>query len=449
MNLFFRSPAARLRRSRPAARPRRRLTLETLEKRTVLSGLGDTLLPPPALGAAGVVEGFGEDGGATTGSEYEATVIARGLMNPTGITAARLRGSHALFFTQLPEPGVPMGSNTVNRLSLASGRITELTRGEPEPTNIVQDRHGTVYWTCKSAGVILRQTLDGDTQLVLRDLEAPTGISVSRDGRTLYFTEVPTPGVSGGMGGRNKVSKLDLRTGATTLIDFGDPEPTDIVVAPNGDLFWTCKSAGVIVGYNGRTGESGVLLRDLRAPTGIALEGNDLYFTEVPTPGVSGAMGGMNRVSKLNLRQLRTTLVDFGDPEPTDVTVDRDGTVYWTCTSAGVIVAATRVPDGPGESAPPGRAFGVEGLSADGDPAGTGPVRPAASPASARDARLGEVLGEWTAFRDGTRAAAGGRGRDLYFADLAAPGTAEVESGGAGLADHSFSGPLATDAMTA
>ena len=69
----------------------------------------------------------------------------------------------------------------------------------------------------------------------------------------------------------------------------------------------------------------------------------NLYFTEVPTPGIPGSAGGLNRVSKLNLRTTKVSLIHAGDPEPTDVTVARNGNVYWTCTSAGVIVEAKRL----------------------------------------------------------------------------------------------------------
>ena len=67
-------------------------------------------------------------------------------------------------------------------------------------------------------------------------------------GLALYFTEVPTPGVSGANGGKNKVSVLKLSTGAVTVIDEGDPDPVDVTVAPFGStVYWTCRSAGVIV----------------------------------------------------------------------------------------------------------------------------------------------------------------------------------------------------------
>ena len=110
---------------------------------------------------------------------------------------------------------------------------------------------------------------------------------------------------------------------------------------------WSLASAqgqGLLNVFQDKDGNTSVLLQGLNKPVGIVLnrKGDRLYWTEVPTPGVSGANGGQNRVWELNLRTMRRTLVHFGDPEPTDITVGRDGTVYWTCTSAGVIVEASR-----------------------------------------------------------------------------------------------------------
>lgn len=86
-----------------------------------------------------------------------------------------------------------------------------------------------------------------------------------------------------------------------------------------------------------------VVASGLTRPSGIVAGACDeLCFSEVPNPGVSGPNGGQNRVWELNLRTMKKTLVDFGDPEPTDITVARDGALYWTCSSAGVIVEATR-----------------------------------------------------------------------------------------------------------
>ena len=88
---------------------------------------------------------------------------------------------------------------------------------------------------------------DGVIRVLLSGLSKPTGITVDRKGRNLYFTEVPTPGVSGANGGQNKVSKYDLNKAQLSVIHMGDPQPTDVAVASDGAVYWTCTSAGVIV----------------------------------------------------------------------------------------------------------------------------------------------------------------------------------------------------------
>lgn len=139
---------------------------------------------------------------------YRFSVVASGLDRPVGIT---VEGSETIYFTLIPTPGVGGGANGVAKLDLEMGAITMLHVGEPEPVNIVTDHHGDLYWTCKSAGVILKQTEEGATS------------------------------------GQNRVNALDLRTKAVRVIHEGDPEPTDVAVARNGNLYWTCTIAGVIV----------------------------------------------------------------------------------------------------------------------------------------------------------------------------------------------------------
>jgi streptogramin lyase len=278
----------------------------------------------------------------SSAQEYETKVVVSGLVRPTGIT---IQGSQTLYFTQLPTPGVPGsmgGTNTVNRIVLGAGEIETLTMGEPEPTHLALARDGTLYWTCKSAGVILERSRSGDVSLFLGGLTKPSGISVGQDG-DVYFTMLPTPGVSGMMGGTNTVNVSD-GTSIQTLT-MGEPEPTDIAVAKDGTAYWTCKSANVILRRTA-DGTVSLLLGGLNKPVGIALDHQDrtLYFTEVPTPGVPGSMGGANKVNELDLETMALTVVDFGDPEPTDVAVARNGRIYWTCSSAGVIVEAKPVP---------------------------------------------------------------------------------------------------------
>jgi hypothetical protein len=266
--------------------------------------------------------------------QYSTRVIASGLQSPTGIA---IDGSEVIYFTQVPTPGVAGGANSVARLDLDSGAIAILHAGEPEPRNITIDRNGNLYWSCTSAGVILTQDEDGDTSQLLTGLDRPIGIAIGRNG-TLYFTEVPVPGVAGGT---NRVVAFNGATQST--LSMGEPEPVDVAVARNGDVYWTCRSAGVILRRSG--GVTAPFLTELDDPVGIAIDhkGENLFFTEVPTPGFSGANGGRNKVWRVNLATSERTLIDEGDPEPTDITVARNGNLYWTCTSAGVIMEARRV----------------------------------------------------------------------------------------------------------
>jgi len=175
--------------------------------------------------------------------EFSTRVIASGLNRPTGIVA----GDEELYFTEVPNPATPNAGNGVKRLDLDDGTVTVVNTGEPEPVNLAMDRHGQIYWTCKTAGVILERNKHGEIGVLLDGLNHPVGIALNRQGDRLYWTEVPTPGVGGASGGQNKVWELNLRTMKKTLVDAGDPEPTDIAVGHDGDIYWTCTSAGVIV----------------------------------------------------------------------------------------------------------------------------------------------------------------------------------------------------------
>lgn len=276
--------------------------------------------------------------------EYAFRVVARGLNKPTGIAVGGHFQNRLVYFTEVPTPGIPGnmgGMNAVKLLRLNHSFIETISMGEPEPVNLALTTNGHLYWTCKSAGVILLKPNGQSILPILTGLNFPNGIAVDPQ-RNLYFTQLPTPGVPGNLGGMNTVDFYG-QNGVMNLT-IGEPEPTDIVVASNGTAYWTCKSAGVILKRTSG-GQVSVLLRGLNKPVGIALSrnGKTLYFTEVPTPGVSARMGGGNFVWEYNLRTGQRSIVHYGDPEPTDIAVAQDGTLYWTCTSAGVIIEARRL----------------------------------------------------------------------------------------------------------
>jgi DNA-binding beta-propeller fold protein YncE len=188
----------------------------------------------------------------------------------------------------------------------------------------------------------MMQAPSGDCAILAWGLQQPIGIALDAAGENLYFTEDPTYGVAGVNGGDNRVSRLNIASGARTVLNTLDPAPWNITLAKSGDAYFTCKSAGVIIHQDGTTQKQTFVLTGLQQPTGIALDpaNENLYYTEVPTPGVAGADGGSNTISKYNLASGTRSLVHSGDPYPNSLAVTPNGNIYWTCTSAGVIIEA-------------------------------------------------------------------------------------------------------------
>jgi hypothetical protein len=272
---------------------------------------------------------------------YRTEVVVRDLERPTGILVEGQGMGQTLYITQIPTPGVPGsmgGMNSVIAVRYRAREMMTVSMGEPEPVNLASGQ-GLLMWTCKSAGVILGWSPGSSPKPILTELDHPCGIAVGPQG--IFFTQVPTPGLGGMMGGMNTVNLFDGMN--INTLSMGEPEPYDIAVAADGTAYWTCTTAGVIVKQT-PSGKMSVLLENLNSPKGITIDNRrgDLIFSEVPTPGVPGSMGGMNRVMKYNLRRGGLTVVDEGDPEPTDVTVATDGSIFWTCSSAGVVVRARR-----------------------------------------------------------------------------------------------------------
>ena len=105
------------------------------------------------------------------------------------------------------------------------------------------------------------------------------------------FAVIPTPGVAGGANG---VAKLDLETGQITLLHVGEPQPTHIVIDRWGDRYCTCTSAGVILEQT-EEGTTSVFLDGLDQPSGISVgKRGNVYFSEIPNPGVPGAGNGVS-----------------------------------------------------------------------------------------------------------------------------------------------------------
>ncbi len=117
----------------------------------------------------------------------------------------------------------------------------------PEKSTLVAAASGDLYWTSSAAGLIYHRAPDGSGSVILSGLKAPRGLALDASENLLYFTEVPTPGVAGASGGKNTVNALDLTSMTRTVIHSGDPQPSAVAVAPNGNVYWTSTSRGVIM----------------------------------------------------------------------------------------------------------------------------------------------------------------------------------------------------------
>ena len=117
----------------------------------------------------------------------------------------------------------------------------------PEKTTLVAGTSGDLYWTSSAAGLIYHRAPDGSGSVVLSGLNAPMGLALDPTENLLYFTEVPTPGLAGASGGHNTVNALDLTSMSRTVVHSGDPQPSAVAVAPNGNVYWTSTSRGVVM----------------------------------------------------------------------------------------------------------------------------------------------------------------------------------------------------------
>lgn len=117
----------------------------------------------------------------------------------------------------------------------------------PDKTTLVAGASGDLYWTSRNAGLIYHRSPDGSGNVVLSGLNAPQGLALDPAENVLYFTEVPTPGVAGSAGGKNTVNALDLASLSRTVIHSGDPQPTGVAVAANGNVYWTSTSRGTVM----------------------------------------------------------------------------------------------------------------------------------------------------------------------------------------------------------
>lgn len=214
--------------------------------RTLVSGEAD----PAALAATAFGDLYWVDrtaGQIRALDGDRARTVARQLDAPTGLAAYPL--GVLLYVTEIPTPGqnpYNMGRNLVSGYALGLNLKFTVDDFDTQPTDVAVALDGTAYWTSTDLGLILKRAAGGGAEIVARDLKSPTGLATDYLGN-LYFTELPNPGNVNRVGPKNKVSRLNLRTGQVTLVSEGDSNPVDVGVSLSGRVYWADRTDNVIV----------------------------------------------------------------------------------------------------------------------------------------------------------------------------------------------------------
>ncbi len=168
--------------------------------------------------------------------------VVSDLREPGGIA---VDAAGRLFYTEVSGGSAAGSAGNVSMLD-ANG-TTVLRASESAPADLAVGTSGDLYWTNAAAGTIAHLTRDGELEIVIAGLDRPQGLALDEAGNRLYFTEVPTPGVSGSAGGRNTIKFLDLATRELTVLHRGDPEPADVAISSSGRIFWTSTRSGQVI----------------------------------------------------------------------------------------------------------------------------------------------------------------------------------------------------------
>jgi hypothetical protein len=181
------------------------------------------------------------------------------------------------------------------------------------------------------------------TSVVASGLASSTGLALTADHSLLIDQRPFAPRDA-------TVAKLDLRTGAPPMSTdlAGLPQSvSSTAVAANADQYQANTEEGAIYrrmahGTSSRLGPPELLLAGLDHPLAVAPDpsGTILSFTEVPTPGLGGELGGRNTINVFDLTTRTRTVLNHGDAQPAGIALAADGTVYWANTARGMVMSA-------------------------------------------------------------------------------------------------------------
>ena len=257
---------------------------------------------------------FRSSGRATLAAALVLTVLT--LIATRAITSAPFQAGDILYTDSF---GAVFSLNPVSRTGATIASAGNLVR----PFGIVLDANNNVFVSDTVARAIIRIDSATGLQTVVADgdkLGIPFGIAVDSRGDIL---------VANGQ----SILRLKAPAGQPTVVSargrFGGSggSPLVVAVAGNGDLI--VANVGVaseIVRVNPRNGFQSLLSKGgyLKQPAGIAINGNDIYVTDVATPDGNFGIGAVIRVDMFTGAQ---TLVSYGEylVGPVGIAVDNNG----------------------------------------------------------------------------------------------------------------------------
>jgi len=294
--------------------------MQNMRMIAAISLLGTSMALQPPRTASGFPTG--------QNAAYNYRVIVSGLANPTDI---RLGGDRGLYIAQ--RPAAPRDAS-LSKVDLGSGELTQIGTGPAVLSGFAVTRSGRIFWVDGAKNALMTQENPSASPKVVETNRALTATTITVDGSDRVY-------VARARSGADMASVMVRGGEAISIRDTGGPPKTALVAASTGDLYWTSKEDGSIY-HLGPDGRGSLVLAGLDKPQGIALdpEEENLFFTEVPTPGIAGESGGRNTVNVLDLATKRRAVIHAGDPQPTGVAAAANGTVYWSSTSRGLVMAA-------------------------------------------------------------------------------------------------------------
>lgn len=262
---------------------------------------------------------------------YTYRVVASGLTSPTNLALA---GDGSIILAQ--KPAAPADASLA-KLDLTTGGLTQLGTGSAVLSGFAANRAGRLYWMDGAKGALMTQDSRNGAPTVLHagGVLPATTIAVDAEDRVYIAGAAPS------LTGTDVAAVFVMGNLASTTPDTGGPAKTALAAASTGDLYWTSNQDGVIY-HRAKNGSGNVVVSGLNHPQAIALDPLEdiLYFTEIPTPGVSGEAGGHNTINALDLATLKRTVIHQGDPQPAGIAVAANGNIYWTSTSRGLVMTA-------------------------------------------------------------------------------------------------------------